>query len=55
MAFTTGTRVTVPEYSVPDNWAREGEIAESNDETAVVELDDGHRQEIPLDELTIAD
>jgi prevent-host-death family protein len=50
---TVGARVTVPDYSVPDDWARSGEIVEVNDETVVVELDDGHRQELPTDEVTI--
>ena len=50
---TVGARVTVPDYAVPDDWARAGEIVEVNDETVVVELDDGHRQELPTDEVTV--
>ncbi|TFI30180.1 type II toxin-antitoxin system prevent-host-death family antitoxin [Streptomyces sp. 4R-3d] len=51
MAVTVGTRVTVPEYSVPEDWARKGEIIEATDEAVVVELDDGHKQELPRDEV----
>lgn len=50
---TVGARCTVPEYSVPEDWTRSGEIVEVNEETVVVELDDGHRQELPTDEVTI--
>ncbi|MGK3105336.1 type II toxin-antitoxin system Phd/YefM family antitoxin [Streptomyces sp. WAC05858] len=52
MAIAVGTRVTVPDYSVPEDWAHEGEIVEIGDQTVVVELDDGHRQELPQDEVT---
>lgn len=52
-ATTVGARCTVPEYSVPEDWNRSGEIVEVNDETVVVELDDGHRQELPTEEVTI--
>jgi hypothetical protein len=47
-----GTRVTVPEDSVPEDWARDGEVVETDGQTAVIELSDGHRQELPVDELT---
>ncbi|MFD3970347.1 type II toxin-antitoxin system Phd/YefM family antitoxin [Streptomyces cyaneofuscatus] len=48
--MTVGTRVTIPDYAVPEDWACTGEITELNDETVVVLLDDGHRQELPVDE-----
>jgi antitoxin (DNA-binding transcriptional repressor) of toxin-antitoxin stability system len=54
-AVTAGARVTVPDYSVPEDWPRGGEVVEVGDETVVVELDNGHRQELPLDEVTLAD
>ena len=53
-AMTVGTRVTVPDYSIPEDWAHAGEIVEVNSETVVVALDDGHRQELPADEVTPA-
>lgn len=49
-----GSRVTVPDYMVPEDWARTGEIIDITDETVVVELDGGHRQELPADEVTPA-
>lgn len=49
---TIGVRVAVPDYSVPEDWAREGEVVEIPGETVVVELDDGHRQELPKGEVT---
>ncbi|MBQ1165512.1 hypothetical protein KBZ21_46815, partial [Streptomyces sp. A73] len=49
--MTIGTRVTVPDYSVPEGRALAGEIVEKNDETVIVELDDGHRQELPTNEI----
>lgn len=52
-AAAVGARCTVPEYSVPEGWSRSGEIAEVNDETVVVDLDDGHRQELPTEEVTV--
>jgi prevent-host-death family protein len=53
--ITVGTRITVPDYSVPEDWTRDGEVVEVGEETVVVELDNGHRQELPLDEITPAD
>ncbi|MFD4595689.1 type II toxin-antitoxin system Phd/YefM family antitoxin [Streptomyces rubiginosohelvolus] len=50
--MAVGIRVAVPEYAVPEDWARTGEITELNGETVVVLLDDGHRQELPVDEAT---
>lgn len=50
--YQVGALVTVPPHSVPDDWARDGEIIELTDETAIVGLTDGHRQELPRDELT---
>lgn len=50
-----GDRVTVPEHSVPDDWTREGEVVEivQNKTTEIVHivLDDGHHQELPIDEV----
>ncbi|MGW1015561.1 type II toxin-antitoxin system prevent-host-death family antitoxin [Streptomyces niveus] len=54
MAITVGTRVTVPEYSVPEDWTRQGEVTEATDDTVVVKLDDGHKQELPRDEVSPA-
>ncbi|MFD9593098.1 hypothetical protein ACFWA9_10110 [Kitasatospora sp. NPDC059973] len=51
MSLPVGTAVVVPEYAVPEDWPREGEIVESNAETVVVELVNGHRQELPGDEV----
>ena len=48
-----GARVTVPDYAVPEDWARAGGIVAVNAETVVVELDDGHRQELPTSEVTV--
>lgn len=50
--MAVGTRVTIPDYAAPEDWAHTGEIVEKNDETVVVELDDGHRQELPTSEVT---
>lgn len=52
--FEVGDRVRVPEYSVPDDWAQTGEVVEVLPETVVVELDGGHRQELPHDDVTRA-
>ncbi|WP_326770957.1 hypothetical protein OG978_45810 (plasmid) [Streptomyces sp. NBC_01591] len=52
--LSVGHQVSVPEYSVPEGWARKGEIVSVDEQAAVVELNDGHRQELPLDELTPA-
>lgn len=52
MSLPVGTAVVVPEYSVPEDWPREGEIVETTSETVVVELQNGHRQELPADEVT---
>lgn len=54
MTYPIGTAVTVPYYAVPEDWAHQGEIIETNGETVVVELTDGHRQELPADEVTPA-
>lgn len=51
--LTLGATVTVPEYAIPDDWPREGEIVEIGDETVVVELTNGYRQELPTDEVTV--
>ncbi|MEU0992302.1 hypothetical protein [Streptomyces sp. NPDC005953] len=53
-AITEGSRVHVSAYSVPEDWARTGEIIEVGEETVVVELDGGRRQELPKDEVTPA-
>ncbi|MFJ4972088.1 hypothetical protein [Streptomyces sp. NPDC088755] len=53
MSLPVGTAVVVPEDAVPEDWAREGEVIESNDEIVVIELRDGHRQELPVDEVTL--
>lgn len=51
---TVGARATVPADSIPEDWASTGEVVEVNTETVVVELDGGHRQELPTDEVTPA-
>jgi hypothetical protein len=51
MSVAEGSRVIVPEYSVPEDWAHQGEALEVHPETIVVLLDDGHRQELPADEV----
>lgn len=53
-AATVGARITVPADSIPEDWARTGEIVEVNPETVVVELAGGHRQELPTDDVTPA-
>jgi hypothetical protein len=49
-----GARVTVPAHAVPEDWPATGEAIEVGEETTVVELDNGRRQEIPSDEVTPA-
>lgn len=51
-ALAVGIEVTVPEHAVPEDWDRRGEVVELNEETVVVELRGGHRQELPTDEVT---
>lgn len=53
-ALAVGARVTIPEHAIPSDWPTTGEIAEVGDETYVVELDNGRRQELPHDEVTPA-
>ncbi|MEU6071912.1 hypothetical protein ABZ864_47715 [Streptomyces sp. NPDC047082] len=55
MSLPVGTAVTVPDYSVPEDWPRDGEIVEDLGETVMVELSDGTRQELPADEVTPVD
>lgn len=52
MSLPTGTRITVPDYAVPADWPRAGEVIEDCGETVVVELDNGRRQELPAGEVT---
>ncbi|MER7050118.1 LSm family protein [Streptomyces jumonjinensis] len=42
----------VREDALPEGWAHIGVIIDADDETVVVDLDDGHRQELPRDEVT---
>jgi prevent-host-death family protein len=52
--LAVGDRVSIPADSVPEDWSREGEVAEIGDETIIVELDGGHRQEVPATDVTTA-
>lgn len=49
-----GARVTVPAHAVPEDWPTTGEAVEVGEETTVVELDNGKRQELPNDDVTLA-
>lgn len=47
-----GDRVILPLNFIPADWSRAGEVVEVSSQTIVVHLDDGHRQELPTDEVT---
>jgi hypothetical protein len=52
--ITEGARVTVPASSIPEDWPTTGEVISTPGETVIVELDNGHRQELPATEVTAA-
>lgn len=54
MTVTEGSRITVPTHAVPEDWPTTGEAVEVGEETIVVELDNGRRQELPADEVSLA-
>lgn len=53
MQINPGTPVTIPLYAVPADWPTTGEVVEVGAETTVIELDNGERQEVPTDEITV--
>jgi hypothetical protein len=52
--IAVGSRIVIPTHAVPEDWPTTGEVTEINEETTVVELDNGKLQELPSDEVTLA-
>jgi hypothetical protein len=52
MSVTEGDRITIPAHAVPEDWPTTGEVIAVGEETTVVELDNGHRQELPNVDIT---
>lgn len=50
-----GDLVIVNEEQVPEDWARQGEVAEFDGQAYIVELEDGHRCEVLPDQLRLLD
>lgn len=48
----TGTRVMVPDYVVTDGQATHGTILDSDDETVIIEFDDGRWQVVSTNVVT---
>lgn len=50
-----GDIVTVDDEQVPEEWARTGEVIETNGQSYVIELEDGHRCEVLPDQLQVVE
>ncbi|GIF16534.1 type II toxin-antitoxin system Phd/YefM family antitoxin [Actinoplanes teichomyceticus] len=50
--LTAGTRVIVDRDTLPTDWTAAGEITEVTEQTVIVELDNGQRQEVLHDQVS---